>query len=702
MRTLSTLVIVSLLAAAATAQGPDVIVGSLSDVGNYGSSGGIYAYSLGTVSCNIGNVPLNWVASTNDHPVIAQNIYRLKNGRFEQIGMSWLKHGFTALTGSICATCNNPGTGSLLGIGCSDPYSSSLNGSQSNGPRNEVNASTGVFPYPIAGSYPPGNTTVIGRRIQCQANDVNPAMNAGATYYAEGQYVAKDDAAAGNKNNNASYRAITFAATTFTGTLFGGTFQQQPAIMAWPAADPTVVTETVDWPGDGRFIIAKKVTNVGGGTYHYEFAVHNLNSHRSGRGFTVTFPAGTVISNAGFKDIPYHSGEPYSGTDWSVTINGDSINWATDLYAVNPNANALRWSTLYNFWCDATAPSESSKEIEPFRCPADPVVPSINGYVLDTNAAFDDPAISGINGPSGDNISMAVPIGFSFNFYGTNYTTAYVTTNGLIAFSPNASTPPGATQSANYCIPASSIPNGIIAGYWDNLTATTGQIRYQTIGTAPNRRFVVWWNNVPLQNNPASLQNFKVILDETSNVITSTILSSAGGGLAATRGIERQDGFAGITVSCNTAGSVTANTSWTCTPVTQILPSADLTVSGDPTANGVLTWSINSNANGAPVIIIASTDPGPTSLDAYGTLNLGFTPGAFAIIADGTGVLQPANPSDLTDSGCGLFSTSIPVGPVGLPLGLTIHNQGIVLSPSSVPAPPNGLFHLTDLEILNT
>src|SRR5689334_17239174 len=75
------------------AVGPDVVVFTLSGVGNYGVSGGYAGYSVGTVSCNRGDAPLSWVAGSQNHPAIAQNLYRLKNGRFEQIGMSWLKHG---------------------------------------------------------------------------------------------------------------------------------------------------------------------------------------------------------------------------------------------------------------------------------------------------------------------------------------------------------------------------------------------------------------------------------------------------------------------------------------------------------------------------------------------------------------------------------------------------------------------------------
>ena len=40
--------------------------------------GTTYAYALGTTSCNIGTVDLTWIANTNQHPVIGQNIYRLR------------------------------------------------------------------------------------------------------------------------------------------------------------------------------------------------------------------------------------------------------------------------------------------------------------------------------------------------------------------------------------------------------------------------------------------------------------------------------------------------------------------------------------------------------------------------------------------------------------------------------------------------
>ena len=97
--------------------GPDVIVGDLPEMAQYGK----HCKS----SCRAGggnnflqqrDQPLDWFALPNtDHPVIPQNLYRMSGGannneRFEQIGQSWLKHAFTALEGTVCGFgCNTSG-----------------------------------------------------------------------------------------------------------------------------------------------------------------------------------------------------------------------------------------------------------------------------------------------------------------------------------------------------------------------------------------------------------------------------------------------------------------------------------------------------------------------------------------------------------------------------------------------------------------
>ncbi len=340
--------------------GPDVIVGVLTGVSRFPTSGSVgneVAFSIGTTSCNIGNAQLSWISNTNAHPVISQNLYRVKNGRFEMLGMSWLKHGFTALQQTACGPCTASPTGSFLGVGCSDPYSSGLNGSQSGlGPRSQVNALTGVFSWP-KGSLP--QTQNLDGRIRVNYDDLNPALNVGARYFGESMYVAADDAAAGNGLNNASYREmIVQAAGAGHWTIAFGTpatVREQPAINAWKAVHPDVKLFVVDVPGDGRIIVGMRTTPLPGNTgYHTEFAVENLNSHQSVRSLGVKYGSNT-ISNPGFRDVDYQY-EPHAGTNWTPTTIGSDIVWSTETFAANQNANAIRWNTVYSFWCDSELP----------------------------------------------------------------------------------------------------------------------------------------------------------------------------------------------------------------------------------------------------------------------------------------------------------------------------------------------------------
>src|SRR5262249_13152183 len=157
-----------------------------------------------------------------------ENLFRLKDGRFEQIGQSWLKHGFQALAGNVCSNaCIAPPDGTHLGVNCSDPYDANLNGMQTRlGPKDDVNPNTGVFPYPASRIGTAGNAIV--KRLQVHDTDIDPSLNAGALYFVEAQYVTHDDATAANNLNNGSYRPVTFSGTgTFTMTLTGATVQKK-------------------------------------------------------------------------------------------------------------------------------------------------------------------------------------------------------------------------------------------------------------------------------------------------------------------------------------------------------------------------------------------------------------------------------------------------------------------------------------------
>ena len=349
----------------ARASGPDVIVGILhAALASYGSEDGISAFAVGTTSCNKGDEELLWISSTNQHPVIGQNMFRLKDDRFEQIGMSWLKHGFTALQMDECNIgCHSSGTGTRLGVGCSDPYTAGLNGQQSYlGPRWQVNAHTGYFPYPP--TRPPLTGSVIERRLQVHNVDLDPDLNDGAAYFVSSQYVAADDAQGGNGNNNESYARISVwwdsSDSRYRASVNGETQREQPGIRAWKDqdSDPSSILEVdVQIPGEGLLILAAKAIDVGGGIWRYEYALQNVNSHRSGGSFSVPLPPEVVAGAPGFHDVDYHSGGPYDNTDWTISITPMAVEWSSpQTYAQNPNSNALRWGTIYNFWFEANTP----------------------------------------------------------------------------------------------------------------------------------------------------------------------------------------------------------------------------------------------------------------------------------------------------------------------------------------------------------
>ena len=418
---------VGAIAASATARpiGPDVVVSTIGPtLSKYGTAnlGSVEApklvsgYAVTTVSCNIGDAIAIWIDSTNladpnrnKHPVIGTQMYRLANGRFEQIGMSWLKHGFCAADAPNCVNLARPGTvgaayapnGSCdwLGLYATDTYTASLNGSQSTaGPRSEVNASTGAFPYPYVMAWQQSGNCIY-KRLQLANEDLNPASNPGARYFCEVQYICTDEATttgtsgqflpekADIRGNNASYREVSVgtlaaqaASTGCLGTdpgynlsFIGNTVALKPAIEAWKAVDPSVTLVTVDIPGDGRVIIGYKVTDLGNGMWNYEYAVYNHNSHRSVAGFSLPKKGPEVTPTAiGFHDVGYHSGEPYDGRDWSANVTDGRVSWATDNFNSNPNANAIRWSTTYNFRFQANrAPSMGTISLGLFRPDAD-------------------------------------------------------------------------------------------------------------------------------------------------------------------------------------------------------------------------------------------------------------------------------------------------------------------------------------------
>ena len=365
--------------AVGTQPGPDVIVGNLPSVEQFGSVGTQVGLAVGTDSCNNGQVDLDWFAlPNNDHPVIPQNLYRMSGGtsnndRFEQIGQSWLKHAFAAASSNTCGFgCNGVG-GSHLGSGCSDLYSASLNASQSGlGSRAWVNPFTGVFPgSPSPANHTGHSHTGTSHRVTVAMSDLDVTQNPGATYFAEAQYVTPHEytwcqANPGECNmyNNVSYRQFSVSGVTnFTFSPVGSTVVSQPAIFAWTGA--TINRIEPDPGNDGIAFVGYKVTHPSARVWHYEYAIYNENLDRAIQSFAI--PTGRRLRNIGFHAPSQEPGwandgtvgdAGYSSTPWTSVVVHGSLTWSCETLAQNPNANAIRWGTLYNFRFDSPRPPQ--------------------------------------------------------------------------------------------------------------------------------------------------------------------------------------------------------------------------------------------------------------------------------------------------------------------------------------------------------
>ena len=379
-----------------TVPGPDVIVGELLDFVQMepGEVDGRVGLALGTDACNKGTENVEWFAlPDNRHPFIPQNLYRMSSGadnaeRFEQIGQSWGKHAFAAASSNTCGFgCNGVG-GDHLGSGCSDAYGAGLNGAQDLiGSRAWVNPFTGFFAQnPDPNDHTGHVHDVTSHRILVETNDLIPAQNQGATYFAEAQYVVPHEytwcqshPGQCNMYNNASYQqqSVSGGPTNFNFSPIGSTVREQSALMAWTGA---LVNEGEPDPGnDGIFFVGYKVTGPNAGVYHYEYAIYNQNLDRAIQSFEVVYPLfpPIVLNNVGFHAPPQHPGFANDGTQgdggyssdpWVFTTSFTSATWNCETFAQNQNANAIRFGTLYNFRFDSTAPpAETTANIGFFK-----------------------------------------------------------------------------------------------------------------------------------------------------------------------------------------------------------------------------------------------------------------------------------------------------------------------------------------------
>jgi len=198
--------------------------------------------------------------------------------------------------------------------------------------------------------------------------------------------------------------------------------------------------------------------------------------------------------------------------------------------------------------------------------------------------AYTDISTTGtlLAGSAGDDTPIGITLGFPFQFYGVTQTTATVGTNGHMQF-PGSSL--GATSP--FTNAACAVGQNAIFPFWDDLNGGAG-IYTQTIGTAPNRTFIIQWNKDHFGGTGNTVA-FQVRLSETSNLIRFIYQDVDFGnatwnnGASATVGIAGPGGTGVSQFSFNTA-SLSAGQCILFTPPPPCILTvpANITVSTDP------------------------------------------------------------------------------------------------------------------------
>jgi gliding motility-associated-like protein len=145
-----------------------------------------------------------------------------------------------------------------------------------------------------------------------------------------------------------------------------------------------------------------------------------------------------------------------------------------------------------------------------------------------------------------DRYSPPIDISFPFSFFGTNYSQLIASTNGFLsfdiaktgAFSHFGILKNGAALSATSGIPQ-DLPSAlydkalIMGPYHDldpNISTSTQQIKYEVVGTAPYRKWIISYYNVPLYTTAClnlSFNTHQIVLYETLNIVEVFIYDKA-------------------------------------------------------------------------------------------------------------------------------------------------------------------------------
>lgn len=258
-----------------------------------------------------------------------------------------------------------------------------------------------------------------------------------------------------------------------------------------------------------------------------------------------------------------------------------------------------------------------------------------------------------------DNITLP----FTFRFYGNTFNAVNISTNGWIGLGSSNTT----TTGLGVALPSASAPNNVIHAITSDLTfagaSNAAVLQYFTVGSSPNRRFVVDYSNIKFFSGTATA-NVQVILYETTNVVEIHTTNCTNTAEPKAQGIENSTGtIASVATGRNNTNTWTGmpdayrftpdNINFTWSPGTGLNTTSGATVIASPSGTTTYTVSAVNPSNGftGNTTVTVTVDPASYIL---------------AATAGGPSICQniSVSPSGTSyrDGNCNIIATITPAG----------------------------------------
>ncbi|MCF6318274.1 MAG: hypothetical protein L3J83_03185 [Proteobacteria bacterium] len=346
---------------------------------------------------NIGTADVAWYwkfrgsfppYNNDQHPYLSWSIYREINGRFEQIGLSGVKHAFF----TVNTSCACPG-GQILGLECEDVYGVGNNDADRDlGPRQEVDSFSGIwegcgsfFDPDCTGSLQNQSTGLGENRLIADTGELTDANN--SQLFFQAWYIIRDDI---DIFNSMGYRS--FAPAPNGG---GGWAMNEDAVFTNGAAlDNYVTPNTISAlessqtqsTSEGHFTVAVKVVDLGNDLYRYNYAIENYDFDPRFNQFTLPLIDSPLITDWVFSDS-----DDNASNDWTVNFSNGRV------HVMGDNTNEQDWGMLFSF--SFTAPTPPTQGVISLNV-ANPVlnntvtstvlVPDLSNFNIIFKSSFED------------------------------------------------------------------------------------------------------------------------------------------------------------------------------------------------------------------------------------------------------------------------------------------------------------------------